>query len=403
MSAEKPSLEALRINRDLPPERRGLGALVVLVLILLLLGGAAWWWWQRPKATVVETLVVHQGSAKGANTVLNASGYVTPRREATVSSKVTGKVMEVLVEEGMQVKAGQVLARLDDTNLRANLELTQAQLDAARSGLEETQVRLEEAQRELQRVAELADNKIATPSDLDRAQAEVKSLQARLNRQKVEVTVAERQVALWNQQMDDTIIRAPFAGVVVTKNAQPGEMISPVSAGGGFTRTGICTIVDMESLEVEVDVNESFINRVQAGQRVTATLDSYPDWKIPAKVIAIIPTADRQKATVRVRVGLEERDARVLPQMGVKVAFQPGKDSGASAAGMRIPRAAVRKDGSRDVVYVVQNGKVERRAVTLGATMADEVTVSAGLNDGEKIAVSGVERLTDGQTIKEAR
>jgi RND family efflux transporter MFP subunit len=401
MSPERDALENLRIDRNAPARRRfPVSALVVIVVFLLLAGGAVWWL-TRPKAQPVRTLIVRESISSAQKTVLNASGYVTPRREATVSSKVTGKVVEVLVEEGMRVKDGQILARLDDTNVKANLQLAEAQLAAARSAQGETEARLDEASKELQRVRGLFAGKIATESDLDKALAEVNSLKARLERQQVEVTVAERQLALWQQQMEDLVIRAPFAGVVVAKNAQPGEMISPVSAGGGFTRTGICTIVDMDSLEIEVDVNESYINRVEPGQPVEATLDAYPDWKIPSKVIAIIPTADRQKATVKVRVGFEKLDSRILPQMGVKVAFRSASEVASASRAVAIPRGAVRREGDRNVVLVVHNGRTERRAVTLGGSSDDEVMVVAGLADGEKIVVSGATNLADGNRVKE--
>ncbi|MGB6643345.1 MAG: efflux RND transporter periplasmic adaptor subunit, partial [Thermoanaerobaculia bacterium] len=213
--------------------------------------------------------------------------------------------------------------------------------------------------------------------------------------------VAARQVAVWQQQLEDMVIRAPFAGVVVAKNAQPGEMISPISAGGGFTRTGIGTIVDMSSLEIEVDVNEAYINRVSAGQQVEARLDSYPDWPIPCHVIAIIPTADRQRATVTVRVGFEELDPRFLPDMGVKVAFQESAAVEGPSSRMVLPKSAVRRDGDRDVVLVVADGRVERRAVTLAETRGEEIYVSTGITAGERVVIAGPADLADGDSVKE--
>src|SRR5207302_9100457 len=278
------------------------GRLVLIALAVLAAGVGLIWWLNRPKAAVVRTIAAQETAAGGQKTLLNASGYVTARRQATVSSKVTGKVIEVTVEEGMKVEAGQLLARIDSSNVEKSLHLSEAQRESARKALDETQANLDQAERELVRFAQLAANKVASQSELDRAEAEAKSLSARLEKQKADVVVSERDIAQWQQQLDDTTIRAPFAGIVTSENAQPGEMISPMAAGGGFTRTGICTLVDMSSLEVEVDVNESYINRVESDQRVEATLDSYPDWKIPAKVIAIIPAADRQKATVKVSV-----------------------------------------------------------------------------------------------------
>ncbi len=291
---------------------------------------AGGWWLTRTREVIVKPpagLVQapaparqDPGAGGGRRTLLNASGYVTTRLDATVSSKVTGKVAEVLVEEGMRVEKDQVLAKLDASNAEAGLRLAEAQLAAAQMNLAETEPMAEFTAAELKRLTTLGSSRSVSLSDLGKAEAEARVQQAKLARQRADASVAERQVDQWQQQVDDTIIRAPFAGVVTTKDSQPGEMISPMSAGG-FTRTGICTLVDMASLEIEVDVGESFINRVKAGQAAEATLDAYPDWKIPCKVIAIIPTADRQKATVKVRVGFDQLDPRILPQMGVKVAF----------------------------------------------------------------------------------
>ena len=403
MTIEKGTLDDLRIDRSAPKSERPLGALALAAILILLAVGWAGWKFTRPAAPEVRTVTVRESAGPGQKTVLNASGYVTARRQATVSSKVTGKVTEVMIEEGKRVAAGQILAKLDASNVNANLKLAEAQLQSTSSALGETSARVEEAELDLKRVSALATGGISSQAELDRAQAEVKSLKARLSRQQVEVSVAEKQVALWQQQIDDTTIRAPFAGVVVSKNAQPGEMISPMSAGGGFTRTGICTIVDMESLEIENDVNESFINRVTEGQAVEATLDAYPEWKIPCKVIAIIPTADRQKATVKVRVGFEKLDPRILPEMGVKVAFRGAGEVQVASLGITIPKSAARKQDGRDVVWVVQNGRVERRAVTLGMSRNDEVTVAAGLASGERIVVEGPGTLANGDLVQEKK
>jgi RND family efflux transporter MFP subunit len=414
MSPDKKMLDELRIDRSPAPRGKPPVALIAGALGVALVAAGLVWWFSRPKPIVVRTVMVQQpASGGGAETLLNASGYVTARRDATVSSKVTGKVVEVLVEEGMKVEAGQVLARIDSSNVEKSLHLAEAQAEAARKSQEETKANLEKADREFQRVSRLAAEKVASQSDLDRAEAEAKSLRARLERQVADVAVAEREVALWKQQLDDTIIRAPFSGIVISKNAQPGEMISPMSAGGGFTRTGISRIVDMSSLEIEVDVNESYINRVKPGQPVEATLDSYPDWQIPAKVIAIIPTADRQKATVKVRVGFEKLDPRILPDMSVKAAFQnvtPAGTSNASDAqnagmksGPTIPKSAIGRRDGRDLVWVVRDGRAERRAVTIGMTRGDEVSIAAGLSSGERVVVDGAASLEEGGRVTEAK
>jgi HlyD family secretion protein len=406
MSQSQPRLDDLRIERSsqtVSPKRT---TPVVIAVIIAVLVALAAWWAMRPKALEVRTAVAREVvSAPGAaRTVLNASGYVTARREATVSSKITGKVTEILIEEGVKVTESQVLARLDSTNVQANLDLARAQLNSVKSASAETRVRLREAEQEWQRQKTLFTGNISTQADYDHAEAAVLALRARLTQQESDVTVTERTVAIWQQQMEDTVIRAPFAGIVTSKNAQPGEMISPMSSGG-FTRTGICTIVDMDSLEIEIDVNESYINRVAAGQAVEATLDAYPEWKIPCKVIAIIPTADRQKSTVRVRVGFDQLDARILPEMSVKVAF---RDSGAAVAGQAsrtviIPKSAVLSQEGRDVVFVFQGGRAERRAITVTATRDQEAELSAGVSAGEKVVIDPPAGLADGTAIEERK
>jgi RND family efflux transporter MFP subunit len=297
-----------------------------------------------------------------------------------------------------------VLARLDETNVKANLNVAQAQLESAQQGVGETAAQLKQAEAEFQRTTELSQQSIASQSDLDSAEANAKTFRARLARQQSDVTVAERQVEMWQQQLDDLIIRAPFAGIVTTKDAQPGEMISPVSAGGGFTRTGIGTIVDMDSLEIQIDVNESFINRVETGQPVTATLDAYAQWKIPCQVIAIIPTADRQKSTVKVRVGFDQLDPRILPEMAVKVAFrETGGPATAASRVVLVPKSAIRQQDGRDVVLIVQNGKAERRAVSVSSASGNEAAIGAGVSAGEKVIVDSPAGLADGVKVKEAK
>jgi len=403
MSPDKQTLDELRIDRRPEPKSRPTPWLAVHGLAAIAAVAGTVWWLNRPKAAVVRTILVQETASGGQKTLLNASGYVTARRQATVSSKVTGKVIEVMVEEGMKIEAGQILARIDSSNVEKSLRLSEAQSESARKALDETKANLEQAERELARFTQLAANKVASQSDLDRAEAEAKSLRARLEKQNADVVVSERDVAQWQQQLDDTVIRAPFSGIVTSKNAQPGEMISPMSAGGSFTRTGICTLVDMTSLEIEVDVNESYINRVEPGQRVEATLDSYPDWHMPSKVIAIIPAADRQKATVKVRVGFEKLEPRILPDMGVKVAFQGAEERQTARQSIMIPKSAIQQRDGRDVVWIARDGRVEKRAVTVTAPRGDEVTLTAGLNGGERVVVEGADKLADGDRITEAK
>ena len=399
------SLDDLKIDRS-RGRRMSLAWVAWLIILLVLAGGGAagWVWWQDARTPVVTTALVYETVAGDSRpTVLNASGYVTARRQATVSSKVTGKVVEVHVEEGMAVAEGQVLARLDDSSERAYLALAEAQLQAARGALEELEVRLAEAELHLGRTSVLVDEGVVGRAELDTARAEVDSGAARIAFQREQVVVSDREIDVRRTALEDTVIRAPFDGVAISKDAQPGEMISPVSAGGGFTRTGICTIVDMASLEIEVDVNESYINRVSSAQRVVANLDAYPEWDIPGSVITTIPAADRQRATVLVRIAFDELgDPRILPDMGVNVAFlEPGQAAESVAAAPRVwmPSAAVRRDGEQAMVLVTQGETVERRAVSLGVENGAEVEVLAGVAPGARVVVAGPADLTGGARV----
>ena len=400
-------ISQLKIDRNAPPpasKGRPLWPIGAAVVVAGAIG--AWLFFGAGSAAVtVETETARRPpSAAAASSVLDASGYVVARRQTTVSSKVTGKVQEVLIEEGMRVEKDQVVALLDDATEQAQLSLARAQVDSARAALAETEAQLRNARVERNRLQDLAARDLASESSLDAAVARYDELAARLETGHENVAVAERSVELSIDALSNMTIRAPFAGMVVSKNAQPGEMISPVSAGGGFTRTGICTIIDTDSLEIEVDVNEAYIQRVKAGQRVSATLDAYPDWRIPAEVIAIVPTADRQKATVRVRIGFLERDERVLRDMGVKVAFlgaEAPEQPEERVAGVLIAGEALRSDAGGNFVWLVRNGSVERRSVTIGGP-ADRprVLVVNGLAAGDTIVRSADAPLNAGQAIK---
>ena len=405
-------LAALRIERE--PETRSPRRWVkwVVLLVLLAVGGfGAWTYATAERPIEVEVAQVSQRAAGTQASVLNATGYVTARRRATVSSKITGKVVEVNVDEGMAVREGQVLARLDDVTAKASLRLAEAQLESSKRGFKESEVRLAEAKVTYGRLMALLKDGIVTQAEVDTAKAQVDSIDARIEALREQVLVADRVVELERTNLDNTIIRAPFSGIAISKDAQPGEMVSPVSAGGGFTRTGICTIVDMKSLEIEVDVNESYIGRVQPGQDITAILDAYPDWQIPGHVITTVPTADRQKATVLVRIGFKALDPRILPDMGIKVTFLRPKDGSAKGGGNSaadapaprpvtlVPKVAVKTEGDQSYVFVVTQDTVERRAVKIGGTDADRLEVLAGLNAGERVVLSPPPALAPGSKI----
>lgn len=405
MSDTSDRISALKIDRAAATPAGGgrLWLLIPSALIVLALG---WWFLLRPGAgaVTVETDTARRPpSIAAASSVLDASGYVVARRQATVSSKLTGKVEEVLVEEGMRVEKGQIVARLDDATQQAQVDLAVAQAHASEAALAEIEAQLRAARLERNRLRDLAARELTSTASVDSAEAIYDALAAKLDTGKEGVEVAMRNVALAQDALDNMTIRAPFGGMVVSKNAQPGEMISPVSAGGGFTRTGICTIVDMDSLEIEVDVNEAYIQRVTSGQRVSATLDAYPSWQIPAEVIAIVPTADRQKATVRVRIGFLERDGRVLRDMGVKVAFL-GSEAPAEPQqelqGVLVAREALLDDTDGAFVWRISNGVVERRGVEVAGSLDRErVLVTRGLEVGDTLVRSAESSLSAGQKI----
>ncbi len=403
-------LGQLRINRDAVSEAPQRGSGVpwwLLAVILVLAGGAAWWLFGRPPAAILVQTASAQPAATAPTSasVLDASGYVVARRMATVSAKVTGKVREVLIEEGMRVEDGQVLATLDSTEADAQLGLSRAQLGSAQSQLVEIEANLRQAQADLKRQQEIFDRKLGTAAQLDAARAAAESLSARLASQRRQIKVAEEALALAQVSVNDTVIRAPFAGVIIAKAAQPGEMISPISAGGGFTRTGIGTIVDMESLEVEVDVNEAFIGRVQARMPTEAMLNAYPDWKIPGEVIAVIPAADRTKATVRVRVALAVKDARIVPEMGVRVRFLEARSAEPvvekpKLSGVLVPKEAVVERDGKAMVFVVDGDRASLREVTAAATIAQFRNITAGLSARASVIVSPPAELADGALIR---
>jgi RND family efflux transporter MFP subunit len=374
-------------------------------LIILLAGGVAIYRFKDPKP-IVEVTTARSAANSPETPLLNASGYVTPRRRSSVAAKITGRVIEVDTDEGMHVKEGDIIARLDCAESDAALASAKADRAATLGSVDDLQVNLANAERELERSKKLLAAGIGTQQALDAATTLTESYRARISLTKEQVAAADRKIDIAQENVNNCTIRAPFSGQVVSKDAQVGEMVSPVSAGGGFTRTGIATIVDMASLEVEVDVNESYIARVLPHQRVISTLDAYPNWQIPSHVRTIIPTADRQKATVKVRITFDQLDPRILPDMGVKVAFlgeEKPRGAVADAQGAPkalIPSSAVRQQDGKAAVFLVHDGIVERRAVTLGSQRGDDVEVLAGVAQGDALVAKVPENLRDGQSIQ---
>jgi RND family efflux transporter MFP subunit len=359
----------------------------------------------RSQKPVVEVAAAAKADPNGRQTLLNASGYVTPRRRATIAAKITGRVTGVFFDEGTRVAEGQLLATLDDSDVKRALDSAKADRNASSAAIADFEVQLKNAQISLRRAEQLQKAGVQTQEALDNATTAADSLKAKIELAKQQVAAAESRIAVAQQAVDNCTIRAPFAGIVVSKDAQVGEMVSPVSAGGGFTRTGIATIVDMHSNEFEVDVNESYIARVEPGQDVKAILDAYPDKEIPSKVRTVIPTADRQKATVKVRISIPnlEKYNFILPDMGVKVSFQgpqeaaPAKGPGAQAY---VPKTAVRTDAGTSFVFLVRDGKVERRAISVGMDRGTDVAILAGVLPGDSLVVKGPENLRDGDKVE---
>ncbi|WP_373510558.1 efflux RND transporter periplasmic adaptor subunit [Thiocapsa sp.] len=398
--SEQDPLKELRIDRA---EREGGGRrglwLVLAVLLVGTLGGGVYY--AVSENPIPVAVAVAQAPTAGPAAVLDATGYVIARRQATVSSKISGKLTEVLIEEGVEVEADQLLARLDDTDAKAQLDLARARLAAAQARLGEIQVQLEQNRRGLKRQTELRSRQLASEEALETAETQVETLSAQLEAQRSQVRVSEAEVEVAQVAYDNTVVRAPFAGVIVAKAAQPGEIVSPMSAGGGFTRTGIGTIVDMDSLEIEVDVNEAFINRVGPDQPVQAVLDAYPDWTIPASVIAIIPTADRSKATVRVRIRIDAKDPRLIPEMGVRVSFLQDDTEASDGAtdGVLIPANAIRENDKGALVFVLDGDHVRERQVTVGEEIGDRRLIEQGLTAGERVVRDPPLALSEGMRV----
>jgi RND family efflux transporter MFP subunit len=397
----KPDLGALRIEAHKRGSQRVGKRIAIIIFVLLAalaaVGGVYAYMHQTPSVQVA-TLDVPD---TGPRALLNASGYVTPQRRATVAAKITGRVTGVFFTEGLHVRKGFVLATLDDSDVQKALASAKADRNATQASILDLQVQLKNAQIELHRAQELRAAGVQTQEALDNATMAENSLRAKIDYAKEQVLAADARIQEAQQAVDNCIISAPFDGIIVSKDAQVGEMVSPISAGGGFTRTGIATIVDMASNEIEVDVNENYIARVKQGQEVTAVLDAYPEWKIPCRVRTIIPTADRQKATVEVRIAFDKLDPRILPDMGVKVTFlgEEVKQGEKAPVVVVVPQNALRDDSGEKIVFLVKGDHVERRAVKVGATNSAQTQILAGLSPGDTVVVAGPADLRDGEAV----
>jgi len=404
-------LKELRIEKHLREEHgQGPGRWpwiaggVVLVLALATLVG---WLVMGHRAMEVQTAQAQSPVANAAaGAVLQATGYVTARRQATVSAQITGTLTEVLIEEGDHVKQGQVVARLDDSQYKAALDAARTAADASHALVAQYQAQLAQNERDAVRNEALAKKGLVAAQVAEQARTLVDSTRAQLVSQQRNAASADAQVVEAKVNFDYCVIRAPFDGVITTKDAQVGEIVSPFSAGGGFTRTGIGTVVDMDSLEVDVDVNEAYIGRVKPSMPAEAVLDAYPDWKIPAHVIAIVPAADRGKATVKVRVAMEQKDARIVPDMGVRVSFLEQKQDRQQAEapqGALVPTSAIVQRDGHGVVFIVRGDNVQQHDVPATASkIGDQSLLPTGVDVGDTVVVSPPAELKDGDRIKAA-
>jgi RND family efflux transporter MFP subunit len=413
MTDKSELLRQLRIDRDkrVPEETRAprwwwIAGILGLFIVL----GAGSYVWLRsavPAVKVVVARAVSTGTGAAGASILDASGYVVARRQATVSAKITGKLDQLFIEEGQHIKENEIVARLDDTNAAAALLQAKAAVTQAEATLAQAKAAADDIAPIYRRNQQLTEAGVLSKAALEASKADYDAKQTDLAVAKGNLAVRQAALQVAQREEDDTIVRAPFTGVVTTKNAQPGEIVSPLSAGGGFTRSGICTLVDMDSLEVEVDVSENFISRVHADGPAVLKLNAYPDWQIPAYVIAVVPTADRSKATVKVRVGFKSRDPRILPEMGARVSFlsetSRSGSGGSAAGGVVLPPEAVRQSAdagaNAGIVFVLHDDAVERRVVKLGARREDGQIVLSGVSPGERVAIGDFAKLADGTRV----
>ena len=402
----KPDLSSLRIqesHRSGSKTGKFLGYASAALGVVVLIAGASFA--LRNQTPVVEVVTAEKPQAGGLEAILNASGYVTPRRRATIAAKITGRVTGVFFDEGTHVHPGQLLATLDDSDARRALDSAKADRNASQAAIADLQVQLHLAQIQLRRAQELRKAGVQSQEQLDTSSSAADSLAAKIELAKEQVQAADARIREAQQAVDNCVINAPYDGIVVSKDAQVGEMVSPNSAGGGFTRTGIATIVDMNSNEIEVDVNESYIARVKDRQPVTAILDAYPNWEIPSHVRTVIPTADRQKATVKVRISFDKLDPRILPDMGVKVTFLEDapvkkKDASAPVVAAVLPNEALHDENGKKIVFLVKNDRLERRAVAVGNTQGTQTEILSGLVAGDAVVLRGPANLQDGQAVQ---
>ena len=405
-------LSKLRIDRSAPPPpvRRALRRnLVLFAVALVLVAGVAAVVRGRSVPTVQVAIAASTtggGASSGGVTSVTANGYVVARTKASVSAKIAGRLAYLGVSEGSYVHQGEIIARLDNADYQAAVAQAQANVAAAEASVIEATSDRDQSARDANRIRDIraSNPNLMSPQELETATSRAATALARYDAAAARKRSAEAGLRLARANDENTIIRAPFTGTVLRKDAEVGEVVAP-SVGGGLTRGAVVTMADLSTLEVEVDVNEAYIARIASERPARITLDAYPDTTFRGKVRQVVPTADRQRATVQVKVSILDHDPRILPEMGAKVDFlEPPKPAAtgeaAARAAIRVPSTAVRSDASGSYVWLVRDGRLTKRAVTAGPVSAGFLEVRSGLSGGEQLLVGGVEKPEEGMKVK---
>jgi RND family efflux transporter MFP subunit len=409
-------LSKLRINRDDPPPavKRALGRVLWLVGAAVVIIAAVVMIGRRGGGVPVQVVTVStttgdggRGTGASGSVAVVANGYVVARTKAAVSAKIPGRLAMLNVSEGSRVEKGAIIARLDNADYAAAVGQAEAGLASAKATLIEAQSDRDQMQRDYVRVRDIhAQNpNLVSPQDVENADSRARQAEARFGAQQARVDAAAASLRMAQANLENTYIRAPFSGTVLRKEAEVGEVVAP-SVGGGLTRGAVVTMADLATLEVEVDVNEAYIARIQGGQLARITLDAYPDTAFRGTVRQVVPTADRQRATVQVKVAIVDRDPRILTEMGAKVEFlEPPRAAPAGAEAVErvrimVPAVAVRSEDGRSVVWLVRDGRLQKRDVDAGPVSGSFREIRSGLSGGEQLLVGGIETPKEGQRVK---
>jgi RND family efflux transporter MFP subunit len=408
MTDQQPDLSRLKISRDAPSRasRQALRRNAILAVVAVVLIGAGFLWTRRATGLEVAIALAEVvGEGRGEGIGITANGYVVARTQASVSSRITGRLAFLGVEEGSVVRRGEIVARLENDDYQAVVRQAQAEVLRAQAALVEAEATRDQLARDLRRSRSLLEDSLASEREVEDFEARLTAAEARVGVQEAMVQSAEASVGVAEANLENTYIRAPFNGTVLRKDAEVGEVVAPVATGGGLTRGAVVTMADLETLEVEVDVNEAYIAQIASGQPTRITLDAYPDSSYMGEVRQIVPTADRQRATVLVKVSILEDDPRILPEMGARVDFVEQAagdiaDSTTQPSRVFVAAEAVRDESGQPVVWVVRDGRVYRVLVEAGPVSGGRREIRDGLSGGEQVVVEGPEELEDGAAVR---